>query len=175
MRRTQNANRRGVEVRLRQGFRSRARHVAPARLPCQQSADFNDPGNYYLDPGNTGISLKVAGKIESEEIEVKDMSSDNINSKSIKTENLNVKLNNTADFVFYKDYNLLSLEEVEKYIKDNKHLPGIPSGEELVKNGMDVAEMNNLLLQKIEELTLYILELKKENNSLRIEIEKINK
>ena len=65
------------------------------------------------------------------------------------------------DEVFKDDYNLLSINEVEKYISENGHLPDIPSEAEVMENGINVGEMNALLLQKIEELTLYVIELEK--------------
>ena len=71
---------------------------------------------------------------------------------------------------FAKDYQLKSLEEVETYINENKHLPDVPSAEEVVKSGINVAEMDALLLQKIEELTLYMIELKKENAALTVKL-----
>jgi hypothetical protein len=75
-----------------------------------------------------------------------------------------------ADYVFSKDYKLPSLTEVEKFIAANKHLSEIPSAEEISQNGLDVGEVMRLQMQKIEELTLYIIELNKriavlENNS----------
>ncbi|MBC7389771.1 MAG: hypothetical protein H7329_11205 [Opitutaceae bacterium] len=76
---------------------------------------------------------------------------------------------NWADFVFAPDYKLMSLDSVGEFINKNKHLPGIPSAKEVVKNGLDLAVMDATLLQKIEELTLYVLELKKENEIMRKE------
>ncbi|SFD51646.1 hypothetical protein SAMN05518672_102262 [Chitinophaga sp. CF118] len=67
-----------------------------------------------------------------------------------------------ADFVFEPDYQLPSLYEVEKYITANKHLPDVPSAAEVEKEGLDVGEMNKILLQKVEEQTLYLIDLKKE-------------
>tara|TARA_R110002096_G_scaffold435902_1_gene664129 strand:+ start:1678 stop:2634 length:957 start_codon:yes stop_codon:yes gene_type:complete len=75
-----------------------------------------------------------------------------------------------ADFVFEKDYNLPTLIEVEKYILENGHLMNIPSAEEVEENGIELGEMNKLLLQKIEELTLYTIELRKEVDSLKKKI-----
>lgn len=72
-----------------------------------------------------------------------------------------------ADFVFQPDYRLPQLSEVESFIKDNGHLPGIPTEAEVLQNGVDVGEMNKLLLQKIEELTLYVIQLKKETEALK--------
>ncbi len=72
-----------------------------------------------------------------------------------------------ADFVFHPDYKLPSLQELESYIKMNQHLPEIPSAAEVEKEGLDLGDMNKRLLRKIEELTLYIIELKKENNNMQ--------
>ena len=73
------------------------------------------------------------------------------------------------DYVFEEDYNLRTLEETEAYIKANKHLPEVPSAIEMEANGVQLGEMNMLLLKKIEELTLYVIELKKELNELKNE------
>ncbi|WP_298731733.1 hypothetical protein [uncultured Chitinophaga sp.] len=80
-----------------------------------------------------------------------------------------IKVNPTgwADFVFDPEYELSALEDVEEYIKANKHLPDVPSAEEVDKDGLDLGEMNKKLLQKVEELTLYMIELKKEINELK--------
>jgi hypothetical protein len=76
------------------------------------------------------------------------------------------------DYVFEKGYNIKSLEEVEKYIDENKHLPNVPSEEEIDKGGLNLGEMDAILLGKIEELTLYMIALKKENKELRSLIDK---
>ncbi len=88
----------------------------------------------------------------------------------ILTEKIKVAVKNSsnwADFVFAKDYQLKSLDEVETYINENKHLPDVPSAEEVVESGIDVAQMDALLLQKIEELTLYVIQLKAELKALK--------
>ena len=77
-------------------------------------------------------------------------------------ENVRVQLSGDwPDFVFEKDYELPSLKEVERFIQEEKHLPGIPSAKEIDAEGIDVALMNNKLLQKIEELMLYTIEQQK--------------
>jgi hypothetical protein len=83
-----------------------------------------------------------------------------------------------ADFVFDDDYNLLSLEEVERFISANKHLPDIAPAGEMVENGVSVSEFQIQLLQKIEELTLYMIEqdksirkLQKTNQELQQELQ----
>lgn len=88
----------------------------------------------------------------------------------IMTERVKVAVKNTADwkdYVFDKNYKLRTLDEVEDFIKIYKHLPEIPSAEEVVRDGIDVQTMDAKLLQKIEELTLYVIELKKEINQLK--------
>lgn len=81
----------------------------------------------------------------------------------------------TADFVFEETYNLPKLEEVEKHIKDKKHLPEIASAKEMEKEGVNVGEFQIKLLQKIEELTLYIIEQDKKNKKLEKEVEQLKK
>jgi hypothetical protein len=71
-----------------------------------------------------------------------------------------------ADFVFEPEYKLPSLAEVEEYIKVNRHLPNVPSAKEVEKEGLDVGEMNKRLLQKVEELTLYLIEMNNHNKKL---------
>lgn len=66
------------------------------------------------------------------------------------------------DYVFNENYQLKSLAEVETFIKTNKHLPGIPNQNQVEKEGVNLGEMNRKLLEKVEELTLYVIELKKE-------------
>ena len=80
---------------------------------------------------------------------------------TIRSKEVLVEVANWSDFVFDKDYDLRTLKEVESYIKENGHLPDVPSAEEVKTNGVEVGEMNAILLQKIEELTLYIIELEK--------------
>jgi len=71
------------------------------------------------------------------------------------------------DYVFEEHYQLPSLLELEQFVKVNKHLPGMPVAEEVKKDGIDVEDMNRKLLHKVEELTLYLIDLKKENDSLK--------
>ena len=78
-----------------------------------------------------------------------------------------------ADYVFKEDYKLPTLEEVEQHIAENGHLKDIPSATEVEENGIELGEMNKLLLQKIEELTLYTIELNKQvQKELKAEINK---
>ena len=77
-----------------------------------------------------------------------------------------VQQNTWADYVFHESYKLPSLHETEEFIKANKHLPNIPSASEVAKDGIDLGEMNKLLLEKIEELTLHVIELNKKVETL---------
>jgi hypothetical protein len=79
-----------------------------------------------------------------------------------------------ADYVFAPDYNLMSLTEIENFVRENKHLPNIPSATEVQEKGMDMGEFQNLLLQKIEELTLHAIEQQKIAVELQKTIEKQN-
>jgi len=90
--------------------------------------------------------------------------------KGILTEKVRVSVKNStdwADYVFEEDYDLNSLEEVENFVTENKHLPNVPSAEEVNKNGVDMAKMDATLLRQIEELWLHLFELKKENQILK--------
>ncbi len=120
---------------------------------------FNNTGAIGIGMGTTaipsGAKLAVAGKVVCKEVEV--------------------TLTGFPDFVFHKDYNLMPLSEVEAFISVNKHLPGVPSEKEIVANGLNLGQMDALLMQKIEELTLYLIDLKKENESLKAKLEAITK
>ncbi len=103
---------------------------------------------------NANYKLSVNGKIRAKEVVVE---------------------TNWSDFVFADDYKLMPLDELEKSIKQNRHLPGIPSEKEVAENGVRLGEMQSKLLQKIEELTLYLIELKKENDLLRQRMSRLEK
>jgi hypothetical protein len=72
-----------------------------------------------------------------------------------------------ADYVFEPSYKLMALEEVEAFTKKNKHLPNVPSAEEMVNSGLDVVQTSKMFMEKIEELTLYIIKLNKEIEALK--------
>ncbi len=128
---------------------------------------------YYKKPDGTivyPLRLKADGSIQTSEILVAQ-----VNATEIKSKELRLDVDNVADYVFADDYKLRSLAEVEQFVKENKYLPGMPKGTDLENEGMNVAEMSNLLLEKIEELTLYMIELKKENEELKSEITLLKK
>ncbi|WP_299182742.1 cell wall anchor protein [uncultured Chryseobacterium sp.] len=93
----------------------------------------------------------------------------------IKAKEVEVKANVWADYVFKKEYQLKSLEDVEKHITEKGHLPNIPSADEVAKNGINLGEMDAKLLEKIEELTLYSIQQNKQLKSQSEEIAELKK
>jgi len=71
------------------------------------------------------------------------------------------------DYVFKSNYKLMPLNELEEYIKENNHLPNMPTAEEVEKEGADLGEINRILVEKIEELTLYLISMQKNYNLLQ--------
>lgn len=90
-------------------------------------------------------------------------------------EEVKVQILNGPDYVFESDYNLRTLAETEEYIQANKHLPEIPSAKEMEANGVELGAMNMLLLKKIEELTLYQIDLLKKLEAQNKRIEQLEK
>lgn len=110
----------------------------------------SDNGNIGIGTGKPQARLSVNGDILAKSIRV----------SSVATY--------WPDYVFSPDYELMSLEELENYITDNKHLPGIMSAKEVDEQGdIDLGEINTKLLEKIEELTLYIIDLQKQIDELK--------
>jgi len=112
-------------------------------------------GNVGIGTSNPTSKLTVAGNIASREVKV--------------------TVDAGADFVFENDYNLPSLESVDQFIKKNKHLPEIASAQEMQKDGINLSEMNIKLLQKIEEMTLYMINQNIKMNNLEERLEKFEK
>ncbi len=110
--------------------------------------------------------LVVDGTIKAKEINVTLASVDNINiNGTLAANNITYTANgNTADFVFDENYKLRDLSEVSAFIKENKHLPEVPSAKIMEEKGVNMAQMNKLLLQKVEELTLYTIQQEAEAN-----------
>jgi len=104
-------------------------------------------GNVGIGTTNPEAKLTVKGKIVASEIQVKDVGT-------------------IPDYVFKPEYELMPLSHVEEFVKQNLHLPEVPSEKEFKENGMNMAEMNALLLKKIEELTLYAIDQNKKISAL---------
>lgn len=130
---------------------------------------FSNPGkNDLVVKGKVGIgtpltsnpnnyTLAVNGKIGAHEVRVEQTSAA------------------WPDYVFSKDYELPSLAEVEEFIKENNHLEDVPSAEDVKKNGHDLGSMDAVLLKKIEELTLYIIQQEKRLNTQEEELRKLKR
>ena len=117
--------------------------------------------NIHFNSGNVGIGTSTPGTW-------KLAVNGNIRAKEIKVETAN-----WPDYVFSKDYDLPSLAEIQKHIQEKGHLPGMPSATEAETNGVELGEMNRLLLEKVEELTLFIINQKKEYQIQARKIEKL--
>jgi len=105
-------------------------------------------GNVGIGTSDPQAKLAVNGNILAKEVKVKtDIS--------------------VPDYVFEPDYQKLSLSAIEDYVKANKHLPEVPSAKEINEEGLDLANMNMILLKKVEELTLHVIELQKEVQILK--------
>ncbi|PIF29983.1 hypothetical protein CLU81_0368 [Flavobacterium sp. 9] len=126
--------------------------------------------NIYTN-GKVGINTSVFPT----EVGSVDVSSYSLYAKGgILTEEVRIALDSEwADFVFDKNYKLEPLENVEKFINENKHLKDVPSAKEVEKNGIELGEMNKILLLKIEELTLHLIEMNKKIDAQNAIIEKL--
>lgn len=94
----------------------------------------------------------------------------------VQAEEVNISLDGWADYVFKEGYKLRSLSELKSFIEENGHLPGIPKASVVEKNGLNLGEINAKLLEKIEELTLYVIyqeEQIQELLKLQSEVEKL--
>jgi len=115
---------------------------------------------FYFYTGNVGIGtadtkgykLAVAGSMIAEEVVVKLQSA-------------------WPDYVFSPNYQLMSLNKLEKFVQVNKHLPGIPTAKEINQEGINLSEINAKLLQKVEELTIYLIDQNKKIEALEAENE----
>lgn len=94
---------------------------------------------------------------------------------SIGSREVIVEVTGWSDFVFKNNYQLRTLEEVEQHISEKGHLPEIPSEAEVTENGINLGDMDAKLLQKIEELTLYLIEQNKQNQAQQAKIEQLEK
>ena len=123
--------------------------------------------SFTFDNGEVVINNKLTCKDELEVI--------GLTASTIKADDINVNMNNAADYVFDENYDLKSLSEVESYVNEHKHLPGIPSAADMAENGISVSAMSNMLLEKVEELTLHMIRLEKENAALKAEVKSLKK
>jgi len=126
--------------------------------------------SYGMLDYHTGMFMDLNGQVGIGTLFPKERLSVNGN---MRAHEIKVDANNWPDYVFEKNYKVASLKELESYIKANKHLPEIPSAKEFERDGMAVGEMNKLLLKKIEELTLHVIEMNKRVEKLETENQKL--
>ena len=158
---------------LRFGF---ADHLGPKIEAFKHTA--NHTGlKFYVEQGynNLNLGMTVRGYADGPRVGIGTMNPDSrltVNGHIHATE-VRVDLNIPApDYVFADDYKLLSLKETEEYINANHHLPEVPSAKVMEKEGVNVSEMNMLLLKKVEELTLHMIEMQKEIERLKAQSNK---
>lgn len=137
------------ETPVNQEVLSNIQDFIPNQAETHDVQQFNIKGEVNIGTSLANSKLSVNG---------------NIRAREIKVENAN-----WPDYVFEKKYQLPTLQEIEKHIKQKGHLPGIPSADEVKANGVDLGEMNAKLLEKIEELTLYMIEQNKSHKTLLVE------
>ena len=127
---------------------------------------FKPNGNIGIGTISPTAKLDIKGDIKGDKLDI----NGTIRSKEVK-----IEASEWSDFVFGEDYKLPALSEVESHIKKHKHLPDIPSEKQVIEEGVNVVEMQAKLLQKIEELTLYVIDLKKENESIKQELKELKR
>lgn len=164
---------------------------------------FRSPFSLSPNGGTFYYDLTVAGNTNTQALTATDITANNLNVNNINISKLTignlrpvtsaysnyalsvngniiskkavVQVSDWADKVFQKNYRLMSLSEIEAFVKQYKHLPEIPSESEIIENGVDVGEMNKLLLQKVEELTLHLIKQEKIIKALEVKVAGLTK
>lgn len=140
--------------------------ITPSGVAIGSSIVNVTPGNYFeiLTSDNTTRSLVVnsTGNVGIGTTNVNDANYKLFVETGIRTRKVKVDQAIWPDYVFDRSYKLLSLQKVEAFIKTNRHLPGVPSAAQVQKEGLDLGDNQATLLKKIEELTLYVIALKKQ-------------
>lgn len=133
-------------------------------------------GSYlYLDADNRNVYIGLTTSIAEIRQELKDKYKLFV-AKGVLSEDYGIGPKSSwSDFVFNKDYALKTIPEVEEFISENSHLPDVPSAKQVAEDGYSQHDMNKILLQKIEELTLYTIQQQKEIQDLKTELNNLKK
>lgn len=147
-----NVNSGGKTLTINQGTLGKLNFTQPGIVDLM-TMDFTTQ-RIGIGTTSPGYKLDVCGTIRAKEIRVE---------------------SGWCDYVFEKNYKLRSIDELEQFVSKNKHLPGIVPAAEVEKEGLKVAEMSKAMMEKIEELTLYVIQLSGENKKLQAEIDLLKK
>lgn len=127
--------------------------------------------DYFSVKGSGLVSINYTGAAATDNIFVVSNASQKLlqlsNNGLLRLRKVRVDSDTWADFVFDEDYKLMPLDELKSYLTINNHLPNVPSTSQVQEEGIDLAEMNKTLLQKVEELTLYILQQQEEIEAIK--------
>lgn len=138
--------------------------ITPFLLHSNGAMDISNGTDRIFHLGTEGSLELKSGGLQTFKVETDGM---------IRGRRLKLDLNTWSDYVFEPTYKLMPLSEVEAFVKKEKHLPNVPSEKELVANGADVMEMNKMFMEKIEELTLYLIQQDKNTEELKKQLEEL--
>lgn len=153
-------------------------HFNGSSWNTQEVMAFRSNGNIGIGTGEPGAKLDVTGDVFCKNLKVFDgnvvIGTRTTLAKvdvvgDINCRKLKVLPTTWPDYVFKPEYELMPLPDLKEFIRINKHLPGVPNENQVAKEGIEIGEINKVLLQKIEELTLYVIALKEENEKIEKE------
>lgn len=136
--------------------------ITPFLLHSNGAMDIHNGTERIFHLGTEGSLELKSGGLQTFKVETDGM---------IRGRRMKLDLNTWADYVFEPTYKLMPLSEVETFVKKEKHLPNVPSEQELKAEGADVMEMNRILMEKVEELTLYLIQQNKNTEELKKQLE----
>ncbi|WP_294678029.1 hypothetical protein [uncultured Fluviicola sp.] len=136
--------------------------TTPFALHTNGAMDIHNGTDRIFHLGTEGSLELKSGGLQTFKVETNGM---------IRGRRMKLDLNTWADYVFEPTYRLMPLTEVEAFVKKEKHLPNVPSEKELQVEGADVMEINKMLMEKVEELTLYLIQQNKDTEALKTQLE----
>lgn len=138
--------------------------TTPFVLKSNGAMDIHNGTTQIFHLGTEGSLELRSGSLQTFKVETNGM---------IRGRRMKLDLNTWADYVFEPGYELMPLSEVETFVKKEKHLPHVPAEQELKAEGADVMELNKILMEKVEELTLYLIQQNKNTEELKKQLEKL--